>query len=404
MRHARTQGIVLLTSAIVLACAMDVLAAPGDVSVAWVQPTAGISIASDADDNVFTVTYVYALGGDIIVTKRSSDGAQLWSVSYDNAQSPFWERATWITTDSGGNAIVSSTMMSGYSNPVNAASVVTKFSGEGDIVWRHVFESSFDGSWTRKCLVDEADNIYVLGMGSGPGGFVTKVKKFAPDGAPVWSHFDAAGIGMPINFKIAPGGDLVMAGRSAFGSLNGYSRISSDGEHLWSVAGVQSLTIGDCAADSLGNAYLVHGEYRINGGTVIRKVDSAGATLWNRTYGLSGFRIEVGSDDRAVVSGFPSTTTGGAAFIKVDESGSLVWANLDADGPDLALLLHAQMVLDDQDNAYLAAGTLFEMAVCKVTSAGDSAWTATVTGSYANAMTLSNDQSGVFVVGGATAP
>ena len=111
----------------------------------------------------------------------------------------------------------------------------------------------------------------------------------------------------------------------------------------------------------------------------------------------------MGSDNRPVVSGFPNPNTAGAAFIKVDENGGLVWSNLDADGP-LMLLLPAQMLLDGANNAYLAAGTLFEMAVCKVNSDGTSAWTQTVAGSgHADAIVLGDNDNSVFVVGGVTA-
>ena len=44
-----------------------------------------------------------------------------------------------------------------------------------------------------------------------------------------------------------------------------------------------------------------------------------------------------------------------------------MWQNLNADGIQ-NLLLHSQMLLDNRNNAYLAAGTLFQMAVCKVNS------------------------------------
>jgi Dockerin type I domain len=373
------------------------------VSIEWIETTAGVSIATDSADNAYTVNYVYALGGDITLTKRNADGNLLWQVSPDSTQPPFWERASWVATDHDDNILVSGTIMSGYSNPVTAASAISKFDPGGALLWRHVYESGFDGSFTKKCLVDQADNVYVLGMGSGPSGYVTKVKKFAPDGMALWTYFDSAGIGAPTNFKFTPDGHLAITGRSIFGSINGYAKISLAGESVWSLTGIQSLTVGDCAGDSLSHTYVVHGEYVINGGTVIRKLDAAGSTIWQETYDLSGFRVEVGTDNRPIVSGFPNVSTGGAAFIKVDEDGGLMWQALDADGRDLALLLHAHMLLDDAGNAYLAAGTLFEMAVCKVASDGSAAWTATMPGSYANAIAFGHDQRSVYVVGGATA-
>ena len=372
-------------------------------NVDWVQPTRGFSIAVDAANNVYTVDYVYALGAEMILTKRDASGAFVWEKSFDQTDPTKWERASWVATDNRGNVIVCGTYMSGYDNPVEAASIVMKFDPDGNLLWRNVYENSFDGSSVKKCLVDASDNIYVLGMGSGPAGYVTKVKKFAPNGTAQWSYFDSAGIGAAVNFKFTPDGFITITGRALFGSVNGYAKIDLNGNEVWSYPGVFSLTVGDCDGDAFGNTYLVHGEYVTNGGTVIKKVGPSGALIWENVYGIGGLRVEVGSDNRAVVSGFPNANAAGAAFIKVDENGGLVWSNLDADGP-LMLLLHAQMLLDGANNAYLAAGTLFEMAVCKVNSDGTSAWTQTVAGSgHADAIVLGDNDNSIFVVGGVTA-
>ena len=79
----------------------------------------------------------------------------------------------------------------------------------------------------------------------------------------------------------------------------------------------------------------------------------------------------------------------------------LVWTNPDADST-FALMLHAKLIMDQNDNIYLAAGTLTEMAVCKVNSDGTSAWTVTMPGSYTNDIMLGSDND-VYVVGGNTA-
>jgi hypothetical protein len=376
--------------------------ASAQVTVAWNAPTRGVSIAVDDDNNVFTLDYEQALGAEMTVTQRDVNGNLLWIASHDQTNSTQWERASWITTDSAGNAIACGTLMSGYSNPVAIASLVMKVAPNGEVLWRNVFQAGADGG-TKKCLVDADDNIYVLGLGSGPPGYVTRVDRFSPAGAAVWSYFDADGIGAPVNFKLTPDHQLVIAGRAITGSFNGYARIDLDGHKVWSLAGVQSLTVGDVAGDASGNSYVVHGDSVANGGTRIKKLAPTGSILFDKAYGLSAFRIEVGSDDRAVACGFPTAGLPGAAFIKIDPAGNLLWSNLDADGPGYKLLLHAQMLLDAQGDAYLAAGTLFEMAVCKVHADGSSAWTKTTPGSFANAFALGRYTNSVFVVGGQTA-
>lgn len=369
-------------------------------AVDWVASPGGVSVAVDAADNVFTVDYVYALGAEMSLTKRDRDGNSVWTARYDQTDANKWEKANWVASDGLGNAVVCGTLMSGYSNPVNAASILMKFSPMGELLWRQVFESGFDGSSVKKCLVDSANNIYVLGLATGPAGQVTAVKKFAPDGSRLWSWFDAQGIGAPLNIKFTPDGNLILSGRGIVGSVNGYAKIDSLGNLIWSKPGIFSVTAGDAAGDLNGESYLVNGEYvASNAGTVLTKLDITGATVWEGTYsGINGFRVEVGGDNQPVVSGFPAGSVG-AAFIKTDGSGNLLWSNLDADGP-LGLMLHAQMLMDEQDATYLAAGTLFEMAVCKVNADGTSAWTQTTSGAYANAMALGHFDSTLFVVGG----
>ena len=246
-----------------------------EVIVDWVEPTTGVSIAVDAANNVYTVYYEYNLGEEITLTKRDVNGNLLWEASYDQTDPTKWEKATWVTTDNDNNILVSGTFMSGYSNPVNAASILMKFSPTGNLLWRQVFESSFDGSYTKKCLVDASNNIYVLGMGSGPAGYVTKIKKFSSTGSALWSYFDADGIGAPINFKFTPDGSIVIACRSIYGSINGYAKIDLNGNKIWSYPGVYSLTVGDASGDLFGNTYLVHGEYVTDPGTVLKKVDQS---------------------------------------------------------------------------------------------------------------------------------
>jgi hypothetical protein len=387
---------------LVLATLLLSIISYGQVNVQWIENTRGVSIAVDGQDNVYTVDYDYNPAGDIYLTKRDTQGNFVWEVKFDQTENTKWEKATWVTADNLGNILVSGTLMSGYSNPVEAASILMKFDSNGNLLWRNVYESSFDGSYTKKCLVDNNNDIYVLGMGSGPSSYVLKVKKFASDGSTIWTYFDSNGIGAPVNFKFTPDNAIVITGRAIFGSINGYAKIDLNGNHIWSYPGVNSLTIGDADGDDFGNSYLVHGEYVTNGGTELKKISPTGSLIWTIVYqNIAGFRVEVGNDNQPVVCGFPNPNAFGSSFIKLDGDGNIVWTNPDADST-FALMLHARLIMDQEDNIYLAAGTLTEMAVCKVNSDGSSAWTATMPGSYANDITIGSNND-VYVVGGNTA-
>ncbi|MBK6988633.1 MAG: T9SS type A sorting domain-containing protein [Bacteroidetes bacterium] len=373
------------------------------VNVDWYNYPGGVAVATNSNFDVYTIDWDYNPAGDILLTKRDSTGAILWDTAYDNTDNTLHEVATWVETDNVGNILVSGTIRSGFSSPVNAASVLMKFDSSGALLWRVVYENSFDGSSTKKLIVDPNDNIYVLGLGTGPSGMVTKVKKFDSSGVPVWSYFDTVGIGAPVNIKFTPDNNMLIVHRTLSGNFNGFSKIDLNGNLLWSIAGINSNTVGDAAGDSQGNTYLVNGEYVIsNSGSVLQKISPNGSQIWADTNSITAYRVEVGNDDNPVICGFPNSGTPGAAFIKYDNAGTIMWQNLDADGPAYALLLHAQMKMDIDNAAYLAAGTLTEMALCKVNSNGISEWTVAVPGSYANAFDFQTSDV-IYVVGGTTA-
>lgn len=367
------------------------------VTVDWSTFPGGVSIATDLSNNVYTANWDYNPAGDITLTKRNASGVVLWNASYDNTDMTRHEVATWVAVDNSGNILVSGTIRSGYSNPVNAASVLMKFNPSGTLLWRVVYENSFDGSSTKKCLVDASDNIYVLGIGTGPNGQVTKVKKISSSGATLWNYFDT-GIGAPITFKFTPDNHIIIIHRSITGILNGYSKIDVNGNYIWSLSGIQSASVGDAAGDANGNTYIINS---ITGGSALRKLSPTASDIWTQSNTINGSKVEVGTDNNPVVGGTPAAGYG-AAFIKYNSNGNLLWQNLDADGPSLALLAITPMRLDATDAAYMAGSTMSSMGVCKVNSNGTSAWAVTTPSGYPVWFTFGTDGN-VYVTGGTTA-
>lgn len=373
-------------------------------SLIWQADTGGVALATDDLNNVYTVRWDYNPAGDIYLKKHDVNGNFQWEVRYDNTDNTRHEVATWVATDNAQNILVSGTIRSGYASPVNAASVLMKFDPSGNLLWRVVYETSFDGSSTKKCLIDADNNIYVLGLGSGPAGMVTKVKKFNSSGVALWSYFDNAGIGAPLNFKLTPDNHLLLIGRGTVGSINGYAKIDLNGNNIWSLGGIYSLTVGDAAGDAFGNTYIVNGEYVFGAtGCVVQKLSPTGTNLWSQNNSIGGTKVEVGTDNQPVIGGFPAGGGFGLAMVKLNTSGAVIWTNADADGAGYNLLLHAMMRMDAANNIYFGAGTLFEMAVCRVNADGSIGYVATCSGGYTNVFDFSNDYSSLFVVGGTIA-
>ncbi len=369
------------------------------VSIAWSNAPGGDALAVDQLHNVYSAIWDYNPGGDITLTKRNTNGVVLWNATYNNTDNSRHEVVTWLETDNQNNCLVAGTIRSGYSNPVNAASLLMKYDSLGNLLWRKVFESSFEGSYTRKILVDGADNIYVLGLGTGSNGQVTRVKKFDPNGISLWTYYDVHGIGAPINIKFAPDNTLLVMGRGITGIINGYLKLSLTGNLIWAKSGITSSTVGDASGDSFGNTYIINADHVTSaGGSILKKYDPSGLLIWSHTNSMAGTKVETGSDENPIISGFPNVNTGGAAFMKYSSSGTVLWQNLNADGPEI-LLLHGILKLDAFNNAYLSAGNLFNMAVCKINSDGTYGWVGLVSGSNsARSMRVDSDNS-VYIIG-----
>lgn len=384
----------IITLLVVLSCAFSF----AQVSVEWSNFPSGVALGLDSSDNVYTAYWDSNPAGDISIVKRNSAGSVVWETVYDNTDATRHETATWVETDSQGNVLVSGTIRSGFSNPVNANSILMKFNSDGTLLWRVVYENDFDGSSTRKCLIDANDNVYVLGIGMGTNGLVTNVRKFSSSGESLFNYFDA-GNGAPLNFKFTPDNAIVIVHRSITGSINKYSKISLTGTNILVSESFNSLSSGDASGDAFGNTYVINGNG--NSGSTLTKLSPNGTVLWSQNNSMIGTRVEVGSDNNPIIGGSPAVGYG-VAFMKYDSSGNLLWQNLDADGASFSLLSLTNMKIDDQNAAYIAGGTMSQMAVCKVNNDGTSAWTIATSSGYPVDFDFGSDNS-VYVTGGTTA-
>lgn len=366
-------------------------------TIAWSNEPASVAVARDGADNVFTARWDYNPAGDIYVAKRDADGSVQWEVRFDNEDSDRHEAATFVAADSAGNALVSGTIRSGFSNPVNAASLLMKFGPGGQLLWRRVYGNSFDGSSTRRVVIDPEDRVHVLGLGVCPAGLMGTIRQFHTDGSPGWIWCDSVGVGSPTMLKRTPDGQFVIAARSLFGSMQGFARIDASGQTVWSLAGITSLTVGDIAGDSSGNSYVVFADPTTGQGTRLRKLSPTGATLWERTHPMSAFRVEVGPDGAPVLGGFPNSGSGGATFAKFNAVGELLWTNPNAS--EVGLLLHSAMLIDAAGGAYLSGSTLMDMGVAKINADGSTAWSRLLPGGSTTGMVLGSANQ-VYVTGG----
>lgn len=384
--------------------------ASGQASVSWIQNTNGVSVAVDNSNNVFTVNNQTTPGGDIYLTKRNSGGTQLWQAHYDNTDSTKFEKAVYVETDNLGNAIVIGTISGLAATAGGNGGIVMKFDPAGNLLWRNIFENAAPGTYTKKCIIDASNNIYILygTMGNTLSNSL-KVRKYSPDGTLIWNYAgtSSTSVQTPVNIKFTRDNFIVVSGRSAVSNSNGYFRLDLNGNLKWNIAGIPSMTQGDAAGDNAGNTYLVNSSSSsVTGGTAIRKVNSSGLQVWQFNYSLSAQRIEVGSDNMPVAVGLAGNNAMGTAFAKVNSDGALQWINLNATG-SIVFISHAQIKMDNSNGTYLGGSTSTSMAVCKVNSSGLTSWVIVIPGlgtvsNFMGGMDLGSDNA-VYVTGSVTA-
>lgn len=368
----------------------------------WYNYPGGVSIALDEAENVYTANWDYNAGGDITLTKRDSSGNIIWEVPYDNTDNSRHEVATWLETDHNNHVIISGTIRSGFSSPVNVNGILMKYDESGNLLWRVNTGNDFDGSSTMKCLLDVNNNIYVLSLANTNLGMRSQIKKYDVSGNHIWTYNDDSGIGAPQNVKLTSDGAILLVCRSLSGNLNGVAKVDQDGNLLWNRANIASLTAGDAVGDLNGNTYIVHGTNLIGqNSTILEKISSSGELIWERNHTMVVYRVEIGPDQQPIIGGFPSANQVGVAFAKFNELGDLIWENNDADGPMYGLLAHGMMKVDPEGSAYLIGSTMSQMAICKVHYDGSSAFTIESPSGYPVDFDLGQGQA-IYLVGGTT--
>ena len=382
-----------------LTLALPVALAP---TLTWSVPPRGVAIAADAAENVFTADWEYAPAGDIVLTKTAPNGVTLFNVRHNNIDSTRHEVATWVDTDSTGGAYVSGTIRSGYSSPVNANALLMRFAADGTLRWRLVLGTDFDGGSTVKMLRDEADNAYVLGIGPTPAGVRTRIHKVSPTGQVLWTWFDFAGIGSPVNMKWGANGNLVVAARAITGLLGGAAQVDRNGLGQILLTSIPAYAGIDATADAAGRMIVVSLDPATQQGRLV-KYGEFGTAQWTRFDPVNMARVEVAPDGGIVVGGTPSAGSFGVAFLKYAAEGTPLWANRDADGPANAFLSHGQMRLDEAGNAYLAASNMSQMSVTRVNADGSTGWSMLAPFGYGVALAFGVKSQAVYLVGGQTA-
>jgi uncharacterized delta-60 repeat protein len=390
-----------------------------------VRPSS-MGVAERKADEAFPPGLNPGLPGFPISSNLSDTVQQQWLSSYASQLAASEDEAVAIARDLSGNLYVT-----GYSDSsVTGNDIVTmKFTSGGTRLWASRYSGSAQGDdRPSKIIVDSSGNTYVCGYSQGSGsGYDYVTIKYNTGGVQQWvARYDGQAGGNDYATAIARDGqgNIYVTGYSA-GSGTGYDYATVK----YSPAGSEQQVFrhngsgnGDDFAVAIGidglNSVYVTGTVASAGSgkdCATIKYDAAGNKRWTAVYNGPGngddLAAGLGVDNSAnvYVTGYARSTGAGDDFatIKYDSAGGQQWVRT-YNGPANDADHASAIAVDGAGTVYVtgssrAAGTGYDFATLKYSTAGVQAWVARYDGAFGGdefASAIAIDPSGfVYVTG-----
>ena len=296
---------------------------------AWRQSIAnhgGVMMDLDANDNVFALGYDV---NHVVTRKYSPDGTLQWERSLADLT-----RASWVSADPTGNAVVAATRITGVNDPSGWR--VVKYGPAGNVVWEDTILVA--SGKTVRVETDSAGNAYVVGemaLVNEFGTFTldTVTIKYAPNGTKLWT-------------RVFNGGEYTTDRAASLAISDDGSRVAVvGGSSGWAFAVVydaQGNQVGQLLRDDLifarDAAFGPQNQLYVGttGGTpqtgdrmTIVKLDANGNLLFIRSYtdGDSVYRMAVDSQGNVVAAGVKDTWFNWVT-LKVEPDGDRLWSQV----------------------------------------------------------------------------
>jgi hypothetical protein len=286
--------------------------------------THGVMLDLDSADNVFAVGETI----DSVVTRKyAPDGSLLWERVIPPPPDSTKARASWISTDPAGNAIVAAYRVTGTNSP--AGWIVTKYGPGGNVVWQDVIPVGVGR--TVRVETDDAGNAYVTGT-MFLGTTVDAVTiKYAPNGAKRWTRSFNGGPyidDVPSSIAVSPDGTrIATVGRS--GPIFFTVIYNAQGDVIRRNVRSDLVTAQDAAFGPNNQLYVGTSRYtqETDDQMTIVKFGPGGATLWTRSYAAGDYIYRMAVDDAGdVVAVGVVDTYFDWVTLKVAPDGSRLWA------------------------------------------------------------------------------
>jgi|SRR5829696_514122 len=284
--------------------------------------TTGVMLDLDPANNVLAVGETIA---SVVTRKYSPDGSLQWERVAPPP--PDRARASWISTDPAGNAIVAAYRVTGTFDP--AGWLVIKYDPQGNLVWQDVISVALGR--TVRVETDDAGNAYVTGTMLLGTSVDAVTIKYAPNGTKRWTRsFNGGTVAedVPSSIAVSPDGTrIATVGRSG----PAFFTVIYDGQGNLVRRNVRSdLGTAHDAAFGPGNVLYV-GTSRYTQLTsdqmTIVKFAAGGATLWTRSYAAGDviYRIAVDRVGNVVAVGVVDVYFDWVT-VKVTPNGTRVWS------------------------------------------------------------------------------
>ena len=325
---------------LLLLFAVMLAAARGQYTIDWSHPASdtyknGVMAARDTADNVVVVGTRTSFVGvaHIYTQKYDKDGNLLWEQVDSTGVESVWEQPTWVTTSSTNNIFVSGYMYTGTTNIFTDSVVVLKYDPMGNLQWRRVVGPSFIFGVQVRCVVDEADNLYVGASGLIPSGF--HLIKYDANGNEIFHELEPQPMARTFSSMLLHDDRLVLVGNGVGAVRGAVASWSTDGTFLW---GHTLVGYGgqDLAMDGEGRTYVLTSFEDISmpqsdRDAVIKVYDAGGDSITQYVYDFNGTdqpaRMSL-VNGRITATGWTIPPGGGYmnwTTFQLDLDGTLLW-------------------------------------------------------------------------------
>jgi alpha-tubulin suppressor-like RCC1 family protein len=263
-----------------------------DLDLQWMQAitgdgTRGIRVITDADNNIYALGTTYNATNsnqDIILTKYSATGVQIWSNSIDNGA----DSAVDMVIDGSNNLYV----LNNYYDFTSGISdhKIIKYAADGSYLWS---STSGLGIPAKAIAIDSQGNSFIIAeyYNNGNNDDV-KVYKYDGNGARVetWeSTYDHGSNEYPRAIAVDNSGNIYVSAQLSTTEGGSFLtlKFNSDGENIWAQAHkTQDDDSVGIAVDSNNGVYVAGNSYSNDAGKVKTiKYDTNGNLLWANIYG-----------------------------------------------------------------------------------------------------------------------